>query len=427
MQIYIVQPGDTIYSIANAHSVSPERLSLENDIPFPYNLVVGEALVIIQPNRTYIVQEGDTLKSISLSQQIDIMELLRNNPSISDRNLYTGEELVISYADKKSGAIETNEFTYSFINMSILRKTLPYLTYLTIYSYEYNQDGSLIEIEDTEIIQVAKSYGVAPIMYITTPSNGDNIDTEIAHIYVSHMEIQNRFIDNILLTLQTKGYSGINMDTPYIQPPDRQLYVNFIETLTNRLNREGFSVTVTVAPSLFEAATGITYSGIDYTGLSNAANAVLYQLTYEWKYPYYLPISILPLDAVLHTLREAVAQFSPPKCILGITNIGFVFEFPYFAAITEANFINYRSAIELANNTNSKIEFNEPSHSAYFHYIVNAKEYMAWFKDSRAINSLISYSQELGMRGISMWNIMYFVTNIWLLINAQFEIQKVLL
>ncbi len=33
MQIYLVQPGDTIYSIANAHSVSPERLSLENDIP----------------------------------------------------------------------------------------------------------------------------------------------------------------------------------------------------------------------------------------------------------------------------------------------------------------------------------------------------------------------------------------------------------
>ncbi len=385
MQIYIVQPGDTIYSIANAHSVSPERLSLENDIPFPYNLVVGEALVIIQPNRTYIVQEGDTLKSISLSQQIDIMELLRNNPSISDGNLYTGEELVISYADKRTGEIETNGFTYPFIDMSILRKTLPYLTYLTIYSYQYNRDGSLIEIEDTEIIQAAKSYGVAPIMYITTPTSGDNIDTEIAHIFVSHMEIQNRFIDTILLTLQIKGYSGINMDTPYIQPPDRQLYVDFIKTLTNRLNREGYSVTVTVAPSLFEAAT------------------------------------------VLHTLRKAVAQFSPPKCILGFTNIGFVFEFPYFAAITEANFVNYRSAIELANNTNSKIEFNEPSHSAYFHYIGNAKEYMAWFKDSRAINSLISNSQELGMRGISIWNIMYFITNIWLLINAQFEIKKILL
>lgn len=426
MQIYIVQPGDTIYTIANAHGVSPERLSLENDILYPYDLIVGEALVIIQPYHTYIVQEGDTIKSISLSQQIDIMELLRNNPSISDRNLYIGEELVISYAEKKSGTIETNGFTYPFIDMSILRKTLPYLTYLTIYSYEYDRDGNLTEIEDTEIIQVAKSYGVAPIMYITTHMEGNNIDTEIAHILVSDLELQNKFINNILLTLQIKGYYGINMDTPYIQPPDRQLYVNFIETLTNRLNREGFSVTVTVAPSLFEAATAITYSGIDYTGLGQAANSVLYQLTYEWKYPYYLPISILPFDAVLHTLQEAVAQFSPPKCILGITNIGFVWEFPYFAAITEANFINYRSAIELAHNTNSRIEFNEPSRSAYFHYVGNAKEYMAWFKDSRAINSLITHSQELGMRGISIWNIMYFVTNIWLSINAQFEIQKVL-
>ncbi|WP_313130305.1 LysM peptidoglycan-binding domain-containing protein [Anaerocolumna sp.] len=426
MYIYIVQPGDTLYTIANAHGVSPERLALENDIQYSSNLVPGEALVIIQPSRTYIVQEGDTLESIALSQQIDIMELLRNNPSISDRGLYMDEELVISYAETKTAAIEVNGFTYPFVDRNILKKTLPYLTYLTIYSYQFTRDGNLIETDDMEIIRIARSYGVAPIMYITTVKDENNIDTEIAHILVSDTELQNKFIENIIVTLQTKGYYGINMDTPYIQPLDRELYVTFIETLTRRLNNEGFFVTVTVAPSLFEAATGITYTGVDFVGLSQAANTILYQLTYEWKYPYYLPISILPFDAVLHTLSETVAQFSPSSCILGITNIGFVWEFPYFSAITEANFINYHSAIELAYDTNSVIELNAPSRSAYFHYIENAKEYMAWFKDSRAIYSLIAYSQELGMRGISIWNIMSFITNIWLLIHVQFEIKKVL-
>jgi spore germination protein len=427
MYIYVVQPGDTIYTIANAHGVSPERLLLENDIKYPNNLTVGEALVIIQPTRTYIVQEGDTLESIALSQQTDIMELLRNNPVLSNRDLYIDEELVINYTDKKTAAIETNGFAFPFIDISILRKTLPYLTYLTIYAYQVTHDGSLIEVDDTEIIQMARNYRVAPIMYITTLMDRNNIDTEIAHLLVSNMELQNAFIDNVLLTLQNKNYYGVNMDTPYIQPLDSQLYVKFIETLTKRLNSKGFSVTVTIAPSIFEAATGITYKGIDYAGLSQAANTVLYQLTYEWKSPHYLPISILPFDTVLHALTEAAAQFSPLKTILGITNIGYVWEFPYFSAITEANFINYHSAIELANDTGSAIQLNAPSHSAYFRYIEDTREYMAWFKDIRAISSLIAYSQELDMRGISIWNIMYFLTNIWLFINAQFEIRKILL
>lgn len=425
MYIQVVQQDDTIYSIANTYGISPERLAMENDISDPVNLTVGEAFVILIPSQTYIVQEGDSLESIALEQGTDIMELLRNNPDISNRELYSGEELVISYEDERTAAIKTNGFAYPFIDRETLRKTLPYLTYLTVYSYQILPDGNLIELDDFEIVQMAKEFGVAPIMFVNAPHEGDDVDTEIAHNITSNTDIKNTFLNNILRNLRSKGYSGINLDTPYIHPLDREAYVEFVADLTKLLNAEGFSVTITIAPSTFEISTGIIYSGVDYTGLSQAANSVLYELTYARRYPRNLPISVLPFDAVIQTLDNAVSLISPEKCTLGISIVGYLWEFPYFAAITYANFINYNSAIDLAKDVGASIQFNEPSRSSYFLFVDGDREYIAWFKDSRVIYLFLEYVKSYGLQGASIWNIMYFTTNIWMLMNAQFVIEKI--
>jgi spore germination protein len=424
MNIHVVQPGDTIYTIASSYGVDPERLSIDNDITDPNNLILGEALAVFKPKQTYIVQEGDNLESIANTQGTDVMELLRNNPNISGRELYIGETLVISYVGIKAAKIKTNGFAYPFINIEILRKTLPYLTYLTIYTYEYKENGSIGDVIDSEAIQLAKDYGVVPIMFLAAANDEYNNNEEIAHILINDMKIQNKFIDNILKVLQNKGYSGVNMETPFVKPGDRKAYVNLITKITERLNSEGYSVMVTIEPSTFEVSTGIIYSGVDYEGLGNAANDVLYQLTYAWRYPSSLPISVLHFDAVMETLAKAVTRIPSDKCILGISDIGYLWEFPYFSAITIVNFLNNNAALELARDTDSIIQFNEPTRTTYFRYIDNEREYMAWFKDIRVIYPMLVYSQGYGMQGISIWSIMHFNTNTWLMINAQYEIEK---
>jgi spore germination protein len=426
MNIHVIQPEDNIYSIANYYGVSVERLLVENDIFDPNNLIVGEALVIIKPARTYIVQEGDSLESIAKSQGTDTMELLRNNPNVSDRELYVGEELVISYEGERTDLIKTDGFAYPFINRDTLRKTLPYLTYLTVYAYEITETGNLVDIDDLEIIQIAKDYNVVPIMYITVPIEKEGVNMTIAHSLISDAQIQNNFLDDTMAALRNKGYYGININTPFIQPEDRQPYVEFIDKITKLLNSEGYTVAITIAPSTFEASTGLIYEGVDYIGLGLAANEVLYQLTYAWRMPNNLPINALPFQAVLQTLRNATMLIHPNKCMLGISNVGYLWEFPFFAAIINARFINYNSAIRLASNTGSVIEFNQPSNSSFFQYVENGREYMVWFKDARSLYPWIVYSKEYGLQGVSIWNITYFVTYLWLTINAHYVIEKLI-
>ena len=61
MDIHVVQPGDTLYALAQQYRVPMARLLLDNRLPDPSRLVVGEALVIQYPEETLMLLPGETL------------------------------------------------------------------------------------------------------------------------------------------------------------------------------------------------------------------------------------------------------------------------------------------------------------------------------------------------------------------------------
>ena len=86
MNIYVVKEGDSIYSIANENEVSVTRLAQEHGLTELNGLVVGQALVIAEPEETYIVKEGDSLLKIANEHNITMLQLIQNNPALMDRD-----------------------------------------------------------------------------------------------------------------------------------------------------------------------------------------------------------------------------------------------------------------------------------------------------------------------------------------------------
>ena len=98
--IYIVQKGDSLYSIAKRFNVGLSELKEINNLTS--NLIsVGQELTIPgvapsdQTNTTYIVQKGDTLYSIANAYNISLDELVDLNDLINS-DIYAGQELIIS-------------------------------------------------------------------------------------------------------------------------------------------------------------------------------------------------------------------------------------------------------------------------------------------------------------------------------------------
>lgn len=286
MDIYVVEKGDTIYSIALTHGVSPEQLINNNGLESPYSLVIGQTIVVLYPEQTHLTTSGETLYSIARQYGISVITLLQNNPGLIEREyLYPGETLVISYTDNKLGTASVNGFAYPNISREVLLKTLPYLTYLTPFTYGFTPEGDLVTIEDNEIIQLARSYGVAPIMLLATYTATDSFSNQLATALFYNPEAKQKLIYNVLSNIQEKNYYGLEIDFEYILPSDREAFINFIEEITYVLNDYGYQVTVALAPKTSTNQKGLLYEAHDYAAIGKAANGVLL-MTYEWGYTY---------------------------------------------------------------------------------------------------------------------------------------------
>jgi len=207
MIIHVVQPGDTIYSIASQYNTSPQKIIIDNELENPNELVPGQTLVILIPEITHVVQPGETLAQIARNYNTTTVELLQLNPFIDFADeIMPGDQITISNSEEKRGPISVLGYAYPNIDRDVLMKTLPYMTYLTLFTYGITEEGELIGIEDEELIRMARDFGVAPLMLISTLTEEGTFSNELAHVILNDPVVQNNLIENILQTLREKNY-----------------------------------------------------------------------------------------------------------------------------------------------------------------------------------------------------------------------------
>lgn len=425
MIIHVVQSGETIDSIAQRYEISADRIIIDNDLQDPEHLVPGQTIVIVYPEQTHRVQEGDTLESIAALYQVSIRQLLRNNPFLTDENaLFPGETIIISYGDKK-GRIETNGFAYSFINRDILRKTLPFLTYLTVLNYRFTEDFQIVGDDDSEIIQLAIAAGVVPLLQVTTFTSL-SMETIAATLRILYNEeVQEQLIDNILLLLRSRGYYGINITFSYIDSDNYPIYNTYLTKLAERFSREGFLLFVTITARPLLNVNEVTIDRVDYSfigQLADGVNLLNFDYSTSFEPPSQQTVTYLGNEFVYYAKTIIPAE----KIFNGISVIAYDWPLPYEIGITRANSLSTNTAIDLALDTGAVISYDERAEAAYFFYEQNVMgaiiKHLVWFKDARSIDTRTNQAFVNGFRGISIWNLMYFNKQMWLVINAQYDI-----
>ncbi|WP_312426390.1 LysM peptidoglycan-binding domain-containing protein [Lacrimispora sp.] len=426
MILHVVQPGETINSISEYYKIPVDRLILENGITNPENLAIGQTIVIVQPETLHTVQAGDSLESIAMQYGTTPMELLRNNPYLSDMEfLYPGETIVISYQTNRKRTIATIGYTFSYIDRSVLIKTLPFLTYLTIFNYRTTSEGEIISsADDTEIIQLAKAYDVAPMMFISTMTEEGIVSREVTYNIINNPTVQDRFIDNALYILRTKGFYGINIYAENITNGNIDSIAEYLKKASAIFHSEGYKMLVTITPATNVDIPGANFEKLDYSKLSEFADGIIFS-SYDWARSYSYPNAIFPVNILRELLDYVVSIIPPEKIFLGITALGYDWTLPYVPGATEAVVISNNSAVQIAAENEIPIQFNEVAQSSYFYYIDSDEIlHVVWFKDARSFNARAGLVDEYNLQGISIWTIMRFDTRMWLIINNQYYIEK---
>lgn len=425
MIIYTVKQGDTLSSIGAEYGISAERIAFDNSIDPELPLVVGQTLVLLFPSSVYTVRPGDTLFSIAEQTGVGVYKLLQNNPVLFGMTeIYPGQTLVLSYPNPPLGEISTGGFAYTYIDDETLRRTLPYLTYLSVFSYGLNPDGTLVVPDgDERLVALAREYGTVPLLVLTSLTAQGLFSSELVNSVLSSESLTNSVIENVKSAVLEKGYGGVDMDFEYIAGELSEEYAAFIERLKNELG-DGYVVFTDLAPKTSAGMTGLLYEAHDYAGLGEVSDRV-FLMTYEWGYSYGPPLAISPVNNVRRVIEYGISEIPSDKIFMGIPAYGYDWRLPYIRGESRAETLSSEQAVELARNVGAEIMFDDTAQAPFFEYTDgNGNAHVVWFQDARSVDALSRLVREYDLYGASIWNIMRYFPQLWLVINGLYSINK---
>lgn len=422
--IYVVQPGDSLYSIANRFGLSLEVLRNQNLLEHPERLVVGQSLLVLTPLELHTVRRGDTIYSIARRHVTTAAEIYRNNPQLYGMpDIRVGQTLVIRYGEKKRGRFLVNGYTYPYIDADVLRQVLPYLSTLSNFTYGVTENGDLITMDDVELLISANAAGVASIMVLAPLNSEGQFDNQLIASILGNPEAADNLITNVVNTALNKGYSGVDLDFEYIPRAQREAYVEFAAALANRLHQQGMTLNIALPPKVSDDQQGLLYEGMDYAGLGQVADTVLL-MTYEWGYTYGPPMPVAPLPEVRAVVEYALTRIPAEKILLGIPNYGYDWTLPYEQG-RPALSISTPQAVELAWRYGAEISYDPQSEAPYFYYFTpEGTQHVVWFEDLRSMQAKYNLALSLGLRGVSFWTIVRPFPANWLMLSSQFASER---
>ncbi len=368
--------------------------------------------------KIYVTQAGDSLYSIGKKFGVTIEQLINANGSTVTPTLIIGQAIIIPTPPSERPKKIINGYAYPVIDRTALQSALPYLSNISPFSYGVKADGSLVMLSDADMIAIAGGSGVKPILIITTLTEEGVFNSQRSADVLQNDDFANTLIDNILKQLEKYDYFGVDIDFEYIPTEFRENYAEFITKLKAKISPLGYKTFVSLAPKTSATQRGLLYEAHDYALLGRAADYVLI-MTYEWGYTYGPPMAVAPLDKVEQVLRYAVSEIDPSKVLIGVPNYAYDWTLPYVSG-SRAESMSNTEAVDRARRVGANIMFDEQSQTPYYNYYKDGKEHVVWFEDARSINARMELINELGLAGMSIWNIMNFYKPLFTTINNYF-------
>lgn len=376
----------------------------------------------------YIVRQGDSPWSIGKKFGVNYNDIVTINGLQDKRNLVIGESLLIpinQQANKES--IEVNGFIIPTSNerdRTLVRENQKYLTYITPFSYHVTENGTLTNLNDEAILSAAKLYGVAPMLSVSNIS-GSGFDTQLIGKILNNKSTQNTLIDNIIKTMNNKGFRGVIVDFERIPPKDRENYNNFLRELVRRAHASNYLVGTALAPKTSAEQAGPWYEAHDYEAHGKIVDFVIL-MTYEWGWSGGPPRAVAPINEVIKVLNYAVSVIPSNKILMGIPFYGYDWKLPFVPGGKFAEAIGNQEAVIRAGKYGANIKYDNISKSPFYNYIdENGIRHVVWFEDSRSMMAKFNLVKQYGLRGVSYWALGKPFPQNWALLNSMFIVKKI--
>ena len=386
--------------------------------------MIGKALIIPVAGITYTVQPGDTIWLIAQRFGVPAQVIIEANSIGAPDVLQAGRNLFIPGVRPERPVIEVNGYTYqnSEEGANTLNEIGNLLTYFSPFAYLINEDGSLAPFDDKLMIEAAVANHIVPMMSITNFTS-TQLGSNLAHEILANVELSETVITNALKVMDEKGYKVLNIDFENVLPEDRENYNRFLQMAVDRLHPKGYLVSTALAPKTSASQPGVLYEAHDYPAHGRIADFVIL-MTYEWGYRLGPPQAISPINQIRRVVEYAVSVIPPEKIFLGFQIYARDWLLPHQQG-QEAETFSPQEAIRRAVKHGAEIQYDITAQSPFSNYVdEDGREHQVWFEDARSAQAKFDLAKEFNLRGISYWALGYPYPQNWVLLEDNFIIKK---
>ncbi|WP_077622381.1 glycoside hydrolase family 18 protein [Sediminibacillus massiliensis] len=420
MFIHEVQTGESLFIVSNKYEIPIDEIRLVNGLD-QASIVPGQSLLI--PLNTYIVQPGDTLFTIAKRAFVTLEQLRAANPAVNTAAMQPGRRITIpDIADYPVSVLSYYVIRSPELDQDIIREYAPYSTYISLFGYHFSENGDILnDLNDLTAIETTWRRRSTPLATITnlTP---EEFSPELAQEVLNNPTARGNLLNNIVYLATTKGYGGVNIDFERVRAEDRDLFTGFLRELRDRLRPSGLLLTIAVPAKTSEDIPWL--AGYDFGGIGSVVD-IMFIMAYDFHHAGSEPGPVAPIDEMRRTIEFTISRVPKNKVIIGMPFYGYDWVIPDTQE-NVASAISNQNAVETAIRYQATIHYSNQYESPFFRYTDqegNAHE--VWFEDVESMMTKAMLIREYELQGLGAWQItLGFAQGPWIL-RKLFIIKKV--
>lgn len=397
--IHEVKSGDSLSEISRKYQINKDNLAKLNGLAKNAQLVLGQSLLI--PGETYVVQPGESVWEIANRHAISEQILMQQN-GLKSRVIIPGQKLSIPHPPKM------NIWTGTYFvpkdknsNAWMLGNYKSTLTSIFVFEYRSDEQGNIIETPENQAHKIAWNKNLPPFATLTNLSD-KGFDPNLTHKLISMPWLRQKFVKNIYSLLDSHDYKGVVIDFEQVKTKDRANLNQFIQELAAKLHPAGMEVMMAVPPK--EGDQNPSYStAYDYRTLGRYLDR-MFLMTYDWHWPGGPSGPIAPIDKVKATLDYAVSVVDKSKLMLGIPQ--YAYDWIIGTNKRSGSAYSTQHAIDLYTGYQSQVHYDENAAAPWFRYIdKKGNLHEVWFEDPRSLLVKFRLVRQYGLAGMGCWHL----------------------
>jgi spore germination protein YaaH len=284
-----------------------------------------------------------------------------------------------------------------------LTKYGSYIDELATHTYSMDSNGKLVITGGgfpTSQVSYANSKGIKTLAGIRN-EEGDRFSGKLGSTILNNPEVKNTLINDILNTVKTKNYKGVNIDFEMLDSNDRNAYTAFIKEVSEKLHKDGYMVTVAVPAKTVDSAKAYWTYAYDYKQLGAYADQIIL-MTYDEHWQTGTPGPVASAGWVQQVVNYAASVIPKNKIILGLGTYGYDWKLSGGSAKS----YSIQGAYNTAANNSAEIQWDDTAKVPYFMYTDSTgAERIVYFEDSTSISYKLNIVNNSNLGGVAIWRL----------------------